>query len=65
MDLIVIKQIAFTVYCLIVPFLLTIVGIGIIYIKIKDDIYIDKSNDCDSITRNKIENVINNLNDRD
>ncbi len=34
MDIITIKQISFYVYCLIIPILLTFIGIGITYVKI-------------------------------
>ena len=34
MELELIKQIAFFIYCFIIPFLLTIVGISLIYLKL-------------------------------
>jgi len=63
MDIITIKQITFYVYVLIVPLLIAIIGIGFIYIKIKDDLVIVKNYNTNRIASNKIQQVINEIND--
>ena len=63
MDIMTIKQITFYVYVLIVPLLITIVAIGFIYIKIKDDLIIVKNYNTNKIASNKIQEVINEIND--
>ena len=58
-----IKQVTFYIYVLIVPLLITIIGIGFIYIKIKDDLVIVKNYNTNKIASNKIQEVINEIND--
>ena len=63
MDIMTIKQVTFYIYVLIVPLLITIIGIGFIYIKIKDDLVIVKNYNTNKIASNKIQEVINEIND--